>query len=46
MKMDESKNQQSPGMADNQTGQSRNMYTMQEAEEVRMQIMNFVTFIE
>jgi hypothetical protein len=34
MKMDESRNQQSPGMADNQTGQSRNAYTMQEAEEV------------
>lgn len=35
MKMDENKNQQSPGMTDNQSGQSRNMYAMPEAEEVR-----------
>lgn len=39
MKMDESKNRQSPGMADNQNGQSRNMFTMQEAEEVREKLL-------
>jgi hypothetical protein len=39
LKMDENKSRQSPGMADNQTGQSRNMFTMQEAEEVSEDLM-------
>jgi hypothetical protein len=32
--MDEHKSRQSPGMTDNQMGQSRNMFSLQEAEEV------------
>ncbi|CRK97337.1 CLUMA_CG010730, isoform A [Clunio marinus] len=32
--LDENKSRQSPGMTDNQTGQSRNIYSMPEAEEV------------
>lgn len=35
MTMDDNKGRQSPGMADSQNGQSRNMYSTQEAEEVR-----------
>lgn len=34
MTMDDNKGRQSPGMADSQNGQSRNMYSTQEAEEV------------
>lgn len=32
--LDENKSRQSPGMADNQNGQSRNMFALQEDEEV------------
>lgn len=35
MMMDENKSRQSPGMADNQSGQSRNMFSQQEVEEVK-----------
>lgn len=34
MTMDDNKGRQSPGMADSQNGQSRNMYSTQESEEV------------
>ena len=41
MTMDENKSRQSPGMTDNQSGQSRNMFSQQEAEEVRIHLRFF-----
>lgn len=40
--MDENKSRQSPGMADNQNGQARNMFSTQEAEEVKAFESSFV----
>jgi hypothetical protein len=39
--MDEHKSRQSPGMVDNQMGQSRNMFSLQEAEEVCKELCVF-----
>lgn len=40
MAMDENKSRQSPGMTDNQSGQSRNMFAIPEAEEVSKSFNN------